>query len=318
MRIVYFGSADFGLLSLDAVMGSDHELVHIFTQPAHAAGRGRKERPTPVAVWAQNNGVPCTGAENINSPGMVEKVRACNGDLLLVIAFGQKVGNEVIDLHEHKAINVHGSVLPKYRGAAPINWAIVNGEKETGVSIITLAERMDAGEVLRIGRLPIRPWDTAELVYNKLAELSPCTLLDALDDIEAGRAVYTPQDETLVTYAPKMKKSDGCVDFSESAESLSNKVRGFWPWPGVHAEYVCHQTHKKLDVIIGEVEVVGDQANEAQKVGLLDDDLNIICGAGRLQIVKIKPAGKGMMKFKDFVNGHRCKPNDVFKTVETL
>ncbi|MCK4999626.1 MAG: methionyl-tRNA formyltransferase, partial [Anaerohalosphaera sp.] len=205
-----------------------------------------------------------------------------------------------------------------YRGAAPINWAIVNGETETGVSIITLAERMDAGDVLRIGRIPIRQWDTAELVYNKLAELSPCTLLDAIDDIEAGRAVYTPQDESLVTYAPKMKKSDGFVDFAESARSLDNKVRGFWPWPGVHAEYVCHQTHKRLIVIIAEVEVVGDEPNDPKQVGLLDDDLNIICGSGRLRIVKIKPAGKGMMQFKDFVNGHRCKPADMFKTVETL
>ncbi len=174
MKIVFFGSGQIGVPSLGALADSaDIELAHIFTQPARQAGRKQKPTPTPVAAWAMDNSVPCTEAENINSPDMIQMVTDCKADLLVVAAFGQKISNEVITLFEKGAINVHASLLPKYRGAAPVNWAVINNETETGVSIITLAEKMDAGSILAQSAIPIAPDDTAPIVSENLAQLAP-------------------------------------------------------------------------------------------------------------------------------------------------
>ncbi|AQT70354.1 Methionyl-tRNA formyltransferase [Anaerohalosphaera lusitana] len=315
MKITYFGSAEFGIPCLDAIKNSKHELAGIFTQPAHGAGRGRKPRPTHVAQWAERNGYECVEAENINRPEMVERVRACGGDLLVVIAFGQKIGPEVIEMHEKGAINVHASLLPKYRGAAPINWAIVNGETETGVSIITLADKMDAGYVLGEGKVAIDADDTAEDVHDKLAELSPGVLMDVIGQIEAGTAKYVEQDEDRVTIARKLKKSDGQVDFDRPAEQVRNMVRGFWPWPGAKADYVSAKTGKKDRVTLAQVRVVEDAGSDGEP-GVIDDEFHVQCGAGKLDIVKLKPAGKRLMNWEAFCNGRHTQPGDKFVKIE--
>lgn len=317
MRIVYFGSADFGIPSLEAIKASGHDLVGVFTQPAHRAGRGRKVRKTAVALWCQSHGIDCTEAANINSPEMFEKVAACYGDLLVVIAFGQKIGPKVIDWHAKGAINVHGSLLPKYRGAAPVNAAVVNGDTETGVSIITLAERMDAGDVLGQAICEITVDDTALTVHNKLAKLSPLLLLEVISQIDNGTAVFNQQDEDKITYAHKMKKSDGYIDWSGSAVSIRNSVRGLWPWPGAQTDYVSQVTGKCIRVTIAKARVV-DSPQASGRFGAIDADLRVICGDGRIELLQVKPAGGKLMSYKDFVNGRGVKADDCFIPIEKI
>ena len=315
MRIIFFSSADFGIPSLEAIKASDNDLVHIFTQPARQAGRHRKLKPTPVAQWAQENSIPCTEAANINSPQIVEQLKDCKADLLVVISFGQKISNEVLALPTKGAINVHGSLLPKYRGASPTNQPIINGDKEAGVTIITVAEKMDAGETLGYAKIAVEPDDTAETLYQKLADISPPPLIKAIEQIAEGKAVYTPQDESAVTYAPKLKKQDGFIDFAGTAESIRNRIHGLWSWPGAQANFLSAETGKCIRVTFARAEVLPNQIQQAAP-GTLDENLNIICGDGALKIEKIKPANSALMDFKAFVNGRHIKPGDRFISIE--
>jgi methionyl-tRNA formyltransferase len=242
MRIVFFGSSDFGLVCLDALRDSEYELVKVFTQPAHKAGRGRKARPTAVAEWADKNKVACIEAKNVNSDDMVQAVADCNADMLVVVAFGQKISDEIINMFELGAINVHGSLLPRWRGAAPVNAAVVAGDAESGITIITVVDRMDAGFMLGKAAIPIGPDDTAGTMYQKLGAISSEPLMDVIGQIENGTAVYQEQDISLVTLAKKMKKADGYIDWSQDAAVINNKIRGFWPWPGAQADYFSGKT----------------------------------------------------------------------------
>ena len=316
MKVTFFGSGDIGIPCLEALKESPNELAGVFTQPARPAGRKRKLAPTAVANWAKQNAVGCTEAANINSPDMVEQIVACGGRLLVVVAFGQKISQEVIKLHPAGAINVHASLLPRYRGAAPINWAIINGETETGISIITLADKMDAGEILAQAKIPIGTDDTAQTLSNKLAQTAPAVLLETIDQIEAGTAVYTSQDESKITFAHKLTKSDGFIDWTEAAEDINNKIRGLWPWPGAGADFVSTKTGKSCRVMIAKAQVIGSATGIQDKVGLLDENLNVICGRDALKIDKLKPAGGGLMDFKSFVNGRDVCPGDRFIRIE--
>jgi len=244
------------------------------------------------------------------------KIADCNSDLIVVIAFGQKIGNDLINLPPKGAINVHASLLPKYRGAAPINWAIINGEAETGISIITLGEKMDAGRILAQSKTDIAPDETAGRLHDRLAQMAAPLLLKTIEQIGDGTAVYTEQDHSRATLAPKLKKSDGFIDFAEMAESLARKIRGFWPWPGASATYLSKKTNKSTRVTIAMAEVKETSNPTALSVGMLDENLNIICGVNALKITKIKPAGSPLMDFKDFVNGRQTQPGDLFTKID--
>ncbi|MHC4551688.1 MAG: methionyl-tRNA formyltransferase [Planctomycetota bacterium] len=313
MRIIYFGSASFGIPSLEAIHQSRHELVGIFTQPARPAGRHRsKLTPTDVCKWANANDVPCIEAKNINTDEMKAQIAALKPDLTVVIAFGQKVSQDVINLAAHKAVNVHGSLLPKYRGAAPIHYAIMNGEAETGISIITLADKMDAGLVLSQGKTPITPDDNFQTVHDRLSVLSVDVLMDTIDQIENGTATFTEQDEPLVTYAHRFKKQDGYINWDRPAAEIVNHIRGLWPWPSAQSVYVCSKTGKSWRVTLSAARAVEKADPKDDITGQLDTNLNVICGDGALQILELKPAGSHMMSYEAYVNGHNCCPGDLF------
>lgn len=312
MRIAYLGGGEFGLECLNALAQSSHSLDFIVTQPPRQAGRGRKPTPTPVADWATTRSVPFIETGDVNAPQMLQKIAGYKPDLIVVVAFGQKIGNELIKLPPKGAINVHASLLPKYRGAAPINWVIINGETETGISIITLAEKMDAGDILSQFATDIEPDETAGQLHNRLAGMAAPLLLETLDKIANGTAIYTTQDHSKATLAPKLKKSDGALDFAESAELLQRKIRGFWPWPGASATYTSKKTAKSLRVTIAMARVVRTSNPAHLQPGTLDENLNVICGEDALKIVKIKPDGSGLMDFKDFINGRQTRPGDMF------
>ena len=311
MKIVYCGCGRFGIESLDALKASNHQLLHVITHPQKQAGRGRKLRANDVEQWAQQNNVPFTAIEDINSSQGVQLIRKLAPDLLVVIAFGQKISAEIINVPPKGAINIHGSLLPKYRGAAPINWAIINGETETGVSIITLAEKMDAGEILAQAKLKIAADDTADTVHDALAKIAAPLLIETIDKIAAGVAVYTKQDSSKIAKAPKLKKSDGVIDFASSAQQIHNKVRGLFPWPGVVACFVSAQSGKKYPVTIAKTQVVSPTGRN-EKIGVVDENFNVLCGIGSLKILELKPHGGRLMDFKSFLNGRGSGQGDFF------
>ena len=316
MKIVYLGSGHFGIECLNVLNRSRHSLQFIVTQPPNPAGRGRKPNPTPAARWANANSIPFIETDNVNTPELIEKISDYKPDLIVVIAFGQKIGNDLINLPPKSAVNVHASLLPKYRGAAPINWAIINGETETGVSIITLAEKMDAGCLLGQSKTDIAPDETAGRLHDRLAKIAAPLLLKTIDQIDDGSVSYTEQDHSKATLAPKLKKSDGFIDFNESAASLERKIRGFWPWPGASANYLSKKTGKSVRVSIAAVQVVETSNTAGLSAGTLDERLNVTCGKDALKITKIKPAGSPLMDFKDFTNGRQTRPEDLFIKID--
>ncbi len=316
MNITFLGSGEFGIECLTALAQSGHSLQFIVTQPPHPAGRGRKPNPTPVARWANTHSIPFIETENANASDIIKKIADHKPNLIVVIAFGQKIGNELINLPPKGAINVHASLLPKYRGAAPINWAIINGETETGISIITLAQKMDAGSILSQSKTHIAPDETAGSLHDKLAQLAAPLLLQTIDRIADNTVTYTEQDHSGATLAPKLKKSDGFIDFTEPAEILERKIRGLWPWPGASANYLSKKTGKSTRVNITMAEVVETSNPSDLSIGMLDENLNIICGTNALKIKKIKPAGSPLMDFKDFTNGRQTKPGDSFIKID--
>lgn len=316
MNLVFLGSGEFGIESLKALKESSHSLRFIVTQTPHPAGRGRKQSPTAVAQWAQAHSIAFVESDNVNTPQDFNRIAAYEPDMIVVIAFGQKIGNDLINLPSKGAINVHASLLPKLRGAAPINWAIINSETETGISIITLAEKMDAGKIIGQVKTEIKPDETAGELHDRLAQMAAPLLIETLDKIEAGTATYTEQDHTKATLAPKLKKSDGFLDFAESAELLERKIRGFWPWPGATANYLSKKTGKTIRITIAMANVVQISNIENLPAGTLDSNLNIICGKDALKIKKIKPAGSNLMDFADFVNGRHLQPGDMFVKID--
>jgi methionyl-tRNA formyltransferase len=318
MNIVYLGSGEFGVPCLDALQASEHNLCLIATQPASPAGRGRRCQRTSVARWAGERGVPVVETEKINAPQVVQRIAACLPDVIVVIACGQKIGPQVIALPPKGAINVHASLLPKYRGAAPINWTIVQGETHTGVSIITLADKIDAGEILAQAGTEIGPQETAGELHDRLAQLAAPLLLGTLASLEAGTATYTPQNDIEATFAPKLHKADGFLDFHEPAPVLARKIRGFWPWPGATVCFTSSQTQKSTRVVLALAEAVPETGGTPLPAGTFDQDRHVVCGAGRLSLGKIKPAGSGLMSFPAFVNGWHVQPGDRLTKIEEV
>ncbi len=325
MKIVYLGSGEFGIGCLNALIESDHSIRFVVTQPPNPAGRGRRPKPTPVARWAEDRSIDFIETENVNTPENLERIAALQPELIVVIAFGQKIGSQLINLPPRGAINVHASLLPKYRGAAPINRAIINGERQTGISIITLAEKMDTGLICAQAKTDIGPDETAGQLHDRLAKMAAPLLLETLTKIADGSITYTEQDHSKATLAPKLKKSDGYLNFSEPADRLRRRVLGLWPWPGASAVYTSSRpsegrgskkTTKSLRVTIAQASVVETQNLAHLPAGTLDDNLNVVCGEDALKITKIKPAGSRLMDFKDFANGWAIQPADLFVKID--
>jgi len=315
MKIVYLGSGDFGIECLNVLAGSQHSLELIVTQPPAPAGRGRKYRPTPAAKWARQHSVAFIEPANVNAFEVIEHIGAFKADLIVVAAFGQKIGSEIISMAPKGIINAHASLVPKYRGAAPINWAIINGDSETGVSIITVVEAIDSGDILAQVKTDIGLDEMAGQLHDRLAKLAGPLVLDTIEAIGSGNATYAKQDHSNATPAPKLKKSDGFLDFCEPAGDLRNRIRGLWPHPGASAVYTSSKTGKSQQVTIAMAEVVEHDNPSALAAGALDANLDVICGKNALRITSIKPAGGCVMDFRSFANGRQTSSGDVFTKI---
>ena len=319
MRIVYLGSGAFGIASLQWLHRSNHEIPLVITQPARAAGRGRQTIATPIAVLTRDQlKLPCIEAADVNTPDIIERISDCKADLLLVVAFGQKIGPELLNLPNCRTINLHGSLLPKYRGAAPINWAIINGEKETGLTIIELNEVWDGGASWGQSITTIQSGETAKELHDRLASMGPDLLDEVLKKISRGDSKPQTQDDIAATRAPKLKKSDGAIQWSKTAQQICNQILGLWSWPGAYCQLQKSGTNQTERVTIARSEIVSPphptdtQGVSVAQPGTLLEDMTVACGSGRLQLLELKPESSRLMSFADFVNGRYLKTGDRF------
>ncbi|MCY2930000.1 MAG: methionyl-tRNA formyltransferase [Planctomycetota bacterium] len=314
MRIVFCGSGGFAVPSLRALASSRHEVVYVVTQPARPAGRGGKVRHTHVAAAAGELRLAAVECPNINDPAMVQTIQTHRPDLIYVADFGQMVRAAVRQTAGRGAFNLHGSVLPELRGAAPINWALIRGFKHTGVSFFSLVDRMDAGEIYGTATTPVGDAETAEELHDRLADIGAELGLKVLDELEAGTARGVAQDESKATLAPKLKKEDGRLDFTVPADALAARINGACPWPGGQA-VLAARDGRELPVTIARARARDDGAGRAP--GELDSDMMIAAGVGRVEVLEIQPAGKKRMPWKAFLNGHRLAPGDRFVSVSS-
>ncbi|MFN4243153.1 MAG: methionyl-tRNA formyltransferase [Tepidisphaerales bacterium] len=293
LNIVFAGSGEFGLPSLQA-LADRHRLLCVYTQPDRPAGRGRKLTPTAVARWAREHlpGVPVVPTADLNA----EPVPAC--DLLVVIAFGQKVAPAVIQKARLGGINLHASRLPKYRGAAPIHRAILAGEQVTGNSVIRLADKMDAGVVLGMSSVPIGELETTGELHDRLAADGAGLLLHVIDQLAAGSAVELEQDDGQATPARKVRREEALLDFTRSAELLARQVRAFYPWPGCHVEITVGDARRRATLVRARATPGEATPGEIRTDGLVGT------GQGLLEVVEIQPEGGRPMPLQSYRNGH--------------
>jgi methionyl-tRNA formyltransferase len=304
MRIVFMGSAELAVPSLRALLNdSDCEVVGVVSQPDRPAGRKRLLTPCPLKAFAEEQGLQVMSPEKIGDPESVNALQALNPDLFVVVAYGQYIPSKVIGLAEHEAINVHPSLLPKYRGSAPIQWAILNGDERTGVSIIYLARKMDAGDIIQQATYRIDPDDTSATLHDKLAGLGAELLLKAVDDIRCSRAVRTPQDDDQAVEIRKLTKEDGKVDWTLPAETIRNRIRAFDPWPGSSCTLPDGSTLKIWRAVV--------EDGEGGAGELLDDALLVAAGSKALRLLEVQPAGKSRMPAESFLNGHPLKKGEI-------
>jgi len=338
MRIVLFASGEFALPTLSALREAPHrdrhEIVAVVTQPDRPAGRGKAAKPTPVRIAAQAMGLPAHAIQNVNDESFIERLRELHGDLGLVIAFGQKITAPVRDLFTHQCVNLHASLLPAYRGAAPFQWAVINGEKRTGVTVFELVDRMDAGPIYVQRDTPIRPNERACELHDRLAVLGVDAVRETLAMLEQEPPVQpAPQDDAKATRAPKLSKTSGYIRFDQPVENLVNRINGLWSWPGATCEYAPREG-SPVRVTIAHASVApirtatvrerpnataqsSEAAYDATPVpGTFNEDLHVAAAGGLFEILEIQPQGKRVMAFRDFVNGRHVQPGDCLISIE--
>lgn len=309
MRLIFCGSGAFAIASLTAAQRAGHQVLRVITQPPKPSGRGGKVHVTPLADAARAAGLTVTEIQNINAPESVELIRADKPDVIVVADFGQMVRAAVRESAPLGAFNLHGSLLPELRGAAPVAWAIIRGYATTGVTTFSLVDKMDAGPIFLQAATDIRPTETAEELRLRLSEIGADLVCKTIDLLAAGQAHGQAQDESKATLAPRLKKSDAVIDWTADALAVRNRIHGVWPWPAGHAVFVRKDGHAVPVLIARAAAETGDSGLPA---GTLDKDLLVATGRGRLRILEIQPAGKRLMAWRDFVNGQRTGPGDKF------
>jgi methionyl-tRNA formyltransferase len=303
MRVLFAGSGEFGLPTLRAILDAGHAVERVISQPDRPAGRGRKLTPTPIAQFALDRGLPLDRTDNINTLPLPP------ADVMVVIAFGQKIAPHVVDHPRLGSINLHASILPKYRGAAPINWAILSGETVTGNSVIRLAEKMDAGAILGQTHLPIGELETAGELHDRLAEDGAPLVLRVLDELERGVQREIVQDESQATLAPKLKRQTARIDWTRPAAEVAAKIRGLFPWPGTRVRV------GEVNVTLVRARPAGDATSGATPGTILPTG-TVAAGDGALEIVELQPEGKRPMSLKAFCNGRQWEAGMMLEPIE--
>lgn len=307
MRILFAGSGTFGLASLRALVEGGQEVVTIITQPDRPSGRGQQVQGGPIKWFAREQNIPVVQPENVNSPASLRRLRELRPDLLLVIAFGQKIGPELLTMPKYGAVNLHASLLPKYRGAAPINWAIINGELETGLSVMAMTEVIDAGDILGQRATPIEPNETAGDLHDRLSRLGARLVTEVVRELPLEEVERRRQNENQVTQAPRLKKADGLIDWALPALEVHNRIRGMTPWPGAYTFLAGGKTPLRLVVERAEVAKAGGKGEPGVILVAGPEGIEVAAATGAVRIKEVTPAGKRAMSAADFINGHHIE-----------
>lgn len=315
MKLAFLGTGAFGVATLEALCRAGHELTCVLSQPDRPSGRGRRVVPTPIHQAAQRLGLPHAQAEDVNA---LDPSAALAGAALgVVVAFGQKIGPRWLAAPPLGLVNLHASLLPRHRGAAPYQWAILSGDCETGVTVFRLNERWDDGPILGQRRTPIAPTETADELHDRLAPLGAELVVEVASQLAAGTCVPQPQDRALATRAPKLRKCDGWIDWGESAERVVRRIHGLWSWPGAVCQCPdgrggrCELRLVRACVVAASVlDEDASRANATAKPGTILPDLSIQAGSGRVRLLEVQPAGRKRMTFEAFVCGRSLSPGE--------
>lgn len=302
-RVVFMGTPEFAVPSLDALARTE-EVTLVVTNPDRPSGRGRALAAPPVKREGQRLGIPVFQPEKARDPESVARIADERPGLIVVVAYGQILPPSILDIPEYGCINVHASLLPRYRGAAPINWAIARGERVTGVTIMKMDPGMDTGPMLHVREMAIGEDDTAETMFPKLSSLGAQALVEALGKLREGTLAETPQDGNLATYAPMIKKEHGRIDWGKSAREVRDLVRGMTPWPSA---FTAHGG-KTLKIVAASVREGGGRPGEILSVDR--DGIVVACGEDALLLDKVQPEGGRAMSSREYAQGRRLRKGD--------
>lgn len=301
------GTPRFAAPSLAALIGAGYNILAAVTQPDKPRGRGLSPLPSPIKLLALENGIPVLEPSKLKGESFMERLHALGPDLIAVVAYGKILPPAILKLPPKGCVNLHASLLPRYRGAAPINRAIVNGEKETGVCTMLMDEGMDTGDMLICERVPIGEEETAEELAETLSEKGAAVLLKTVELILRDALKPVPQDDSLATYAPVLRKEDGRVDWTKSSSEIKDQVRGLYPWPGAFTAWkgALLKIHRGMAIV--------GAATGSEPGAVLDtgrDGLLVACGKGAFAITELQPENKRRMSAAEFISGYRVAKGD--------
>jgi len=305
-RILFMGTPDFAVPSLQMLVEKAYPIVGVVTQPDRPKGRKQVLTPPPVKTTALSYGIPVFQPEKLRDPAALEEILALKPELVVTAAYGQLLPSALLEAPRWGCINVHASLLPKYRGGAPIHHALINGEKETGVTIMYMVERLDAGDILSQRAIPIEETDHVGSLHDKLSRLGAELLAETIPALLAGEIQPVPQDESLVTYAPNIRREDERIDWSQPACAIFNRVRGLHPWPVAFTTW----QGKPLKIWWAEVVDVRHDAEPGTVLNVGMDGIIVAAGKGAVVIQELQPYGKKRMTAAEFVRGRNMEPGE--------
>jgi methionyl-tRNA formyltransferase len=303
MRLIFLGTPAFAVPTLERIVEAGHQVPTVVTQPDRPSGRGQHAAAPPVKQAALRLGLPVYQPERVRRPEAVEHLRVLAADAMIVVGYGQIIPQNVIDLPARGIINVHASLLPKYRGAGPIQWAILNGETRTGVTTMQIDAGLDTGDMLLKAETEIGAEENAVELGTRLAGMGADLLVKTLEGLERGTIMPEKQNAAQATYAPLLKKEDGAIDWSQPALSVHNRVRGLQPWPGASTSFRGQTLH------IWKSRAAGISGAAAGRFLQLKPPV-VVCGVGSLELVEVQLEGRKRMAAADFANGQRLTDND--------
>ncbi|WP_193368847.1 methionyl-tRNA formyltransferase [Pelagibius marinus] len=298
LRVAFMGTPDFSVPTLKALAEAGHEIAAVYSQPPRPAGRGQKERPSPVQAYAESRGWEVRTPTSLKTPEAQKAFADLNLDIAVVVAYGLILPQAVLDAPRLGCVNVHASLLPRWRGAAPIQRALLAGDEETGVTIMQMEAGLDTGPMLLKRSLPITPETSAQELHDALAALGAAMINEALEGLDDGSLTATPQPEEGVTYAAKLDKAEGRLDWSDGAAALDRRIRAFTPWPGAFFEVGAGKGRERVKVLQAE-----PREGRGAPGTVLDDQATIACGEGALRLKKVQRAGKAPMAAEAFLRG---------------
>lgn len=310
MRVLFMGTPDFALFTLKALVGAGEEIVGVVTQPDKPRGRGYELQPPPVKVYATEQGIPVYQPTTLKNGAFDAELSSLAPDVIVVVAYGKILPPSVLHYPRYGCVNVHGSLLPQYRGAAPMQRAIMEGNAETGVTTMLMNEGLDTGDMLLTARVPIGENDNFEDIHDKLGEAGAALLLDTLQALRAGTVTPKAQAHECATYAAKIEKADCLIDFTKNAHTVHNTIRGLSPIPLAFTHMPDGKLLKVIQARVGKT--VGALAAPGTVLSL-EGEIEVACGEGSVFLTRVLPEGKGRMSAADYIRGRRLGINDILK-----